>query len=178
MPPSKRFMELTDSMRDIHKRKNAGYAGDCNDPWANFRYSELFGIPAFKGCLVRLSDKFIRIANLTKNPKNEQVGEAITDTLLDLANYAVIAICLYEESIQQGKPTGDAPVDLEEYIIKTIELNQKKEEKEEVNARSGNAGKDISQDQQGPILSKETNIQSSPTYPETKIFSRWGGGMG
>jgi hypothetical protein len=132
MPPSKRFMELTDMMRDIHKRKNAGYAGDCDDAWANFRYSELFGIPAFKGCLVRLSDKFIRIANLTKNPNNEQVGEAITDTLLDLANYAVIAICLYEE--QQGIPTVEGmQVDIEEYTKQMFDINKKLKEKKEVN---------------------------------------------
>jgi hypothetical protein len=90
-------MELTDKMKDIHIRKNAGYAGDCEDPWANFRYSELFEVSAFKGCMIRLSDKFIRAANLIKNPDNEQVGEALTDTLLDLANYAIIAICLYFE---------------------------------------------------------------------------------
>jgi len=98
MAPSKRFVELLKKMEDIHTRKNAGYAGcDNPDAFANFRMSEMFGVSPFRGCLVRLSDKFIRIANLTKDSKNEQVGEAITDTLLDLANYAIIAICLYEE---------------------------------------------------------------------------------
>ena len=98
MPPSKRFMELLKTMEDIHIRKNAGYAGaDCPDPWANFRMSEMFGIAPFDGCMVRLSDKFIRVANLRKNPKNDQVNESMKDTLIDLANYAVIAICLLEE---------------------------------------------------------------------------------
>jgi hypothetical protein len=133
-------------MKDIHARKNAGYAGDCDDAWANFRYSELFGIPAFKGCLVRLSDKFIRIANLTQNPKNEQVGEAITDTLLDLANYAIIAICLYEE------------------------LQQKEEE---INAGAnilGNARKSSSEIEHGTVPTKETNIESSDTHSKATVF--------
>jgi hypothetical protein len=103
MPPSKRFIEITEEMKDIHARKNAGYAGDSDDPWANFRMAEMFGVSAFQGCLVRMSDKFIRIANLSKNPNNEQVGESIVDTLEDLANYAVIAICLYEQEQEKRK---------------------------------------------------------------------------
>lgn len=93
-----RFFKLLDEAADLHERKNAGYAGmDNPDPLANFRECERFGVSAFKGCLVRLSDKFIRVTNLARNPENEQVGEAITDTLKDLAAYAYIAICLYEE---------------------------------------------------------------------------------
>lgn len=98
MSGNKRFLELLDSMRQTHIAKSAGYAGEDNpDTWANFRMSEMFGVSTFKGCLVRMSDKFIRIANIVKNPSNEKVGEKITDTLIDLASYALIAICLYEE---------------------------------------------------------------------------------
>lgn len=89
--------DLLDKAKELYLKKNAGYSGDCGDPFKNFRFSELFGISPFKGCLVRMSDKFIRIANLTKDPKNEKVGENITDTLMDLAVYALIAICLYKE---------------------------------------------------------------------------------
>lgn len=86
-------------MRDLHIAKNAGYAGaDQPDPWANFRMAERFGINAVQGVFVRMSDKYIRITNLTRNPANEQVGESIKDTLMDLASYALIAICLIEEA--------------------------------------------------------------------------------
>lgn len=68
------------------------------DAWSNFRMCETFGVSSFLGCLVRLSDKYIRITNLVKNPKNEQVGENIKDTLFDLAAYSLIAICLLEET--------------------------------------------------------------------------------
>ena len=98
MPESKRFIELLDEIKDLHKRKNDGYAGKgATDPWANFRMAEMLGISAFEGCLVRMSDKYIRVCNLSKDPTNEQVGEAITDTLMDLAVYSLIAICLFEE---------------------------------------------------------------------------------
>lgn len=91
------YLKLLDEMRELHIKRNAGYSGDSADRWANFRMSENFGVSSFLGCLVRMSDKFIRIQNLTKNPKNEMVGEAIEDTLLDLASYALIAICLLRE---------------------------------------------------------------------------------
>ena len=94
--PSQRYLELLDEMKALHIRKNAGYAGGNPDSWANFRMSEAFGVSAFKGCLIRMSDKYIRITNLVRDPKNEQVGESVKDTLFDLAAYALIAICLLE----------------------------------------------------------------------------------
>ena len=94
---SKRYIELLEEMKSLHEKKSAGYAGiDNPDPWANFRMAEAFGVSAFKGCLIRLSDKYIRVTNLVKNPNNDQVGESIKDTLFDLAAYALIAICLLE----------------------------------------------------------------------------------
>jgi hypothetical protein len=98
MSANKRFLELLDELRDTHVRKSAGYSGADNpDTWANFRLSQNFGISPFLGCLVRMSDKFIRVGNLVKDSRNEQVGEGIKDTLIDLASYALIAICLLEE---------------------------------------------------------------------------------
>lgn len=96
------YLKLLDEMRELHLKKNAGYSGDSVDRWANFRMAENFGVTAFLGCLVRMSDKFIRVQNLVKNPKNEMVGEAIEDTLLDLASYALIAICLRRENVNKN----------------------------------------------------------------------------
>jgi hypothetical protein len=93
---SPRYLALLGAMADLHKAKSAGYSGD-NDTWANFREAESWGVTPLKGCLVRMGDKYRRIQNLTRDPANEQVGEAITDTLMDLAAYALIAICLAEE---------------------------------------------------------------------------------
>lgn len=92
---------LIEDMRKLHIRKNAGYAGSANpDAWANFRMSEEFGVSPFLGCMVRLSDKYIRIGNLLKNPLDEQVGESVRDTLMDLAAYALIAVCLLDEDME------------------------------------------------------------------------------
>lgn len=94
---SKAYLDLLDKMEQLHISKNAGYAGGSIDPWANFRLAEDWDVSAFKGCMIRMSDKYIRVKNLTKNPDYEQVGESIKDTLMDLAAYALIGICLLQE---------------------------------------------------------------------------------
>lgn len=90
--------DILGQAKDLHVRKNAGYAGAANpDPWANFRLSELFGIGPVQGVFVRMSDKYARITSLRADASNERVGESLWDTLADLAAYALIAVCLLEE---------------------------------------------------------------------------------
>jgi hypothetical protein len=90
------FYELLKKMGEIHDAKNHDYSEGAKDPFSNFRMSENFGIPAWKGCLVRISDKYSRITQLsTKEAKVKD--ESIEDTLIDLANYALICIILRRE---------------------------------------------------------------------------------
>jgi hypothetical protein len=88
---------ILDTIKDMHERKNAGYAGLSTDPFANFRHATLFNVTAHQGCLVRLSDKYHRYLNLRANPELDKVQESIEDTLLDLASYAIIAQVLKDE---------------------------------------------------------------------------------
>jgi len=82
---------------DLHARKNANYAGDGDDPFKNFRECWDFNIPAWKGILIRLSDKWSRIKNLAKGIE-DKVGEAIDDTLMDNGVYSFIAVCMLRET--------------------------------------------------------------------------------
>jgi hypothetical protein len=101
--PSQMYLDLLEEAADLHRRKSAGYVGAENpDPWANFRRSEKLGVPAWRGALIRASDKWERIINLANNPENDQVGESLEDTLFDLAAYALIIVCLRR---------GDGPAD-------------------------------------------------------------------
>jgi hypothetical protein len=78
----------------------------ASDPLSNFKLVEDFGIPAWVGVLVRLSDKYSRIVQLTNKALNgeeaEVKEESIKDTLVDLANYSVIAIILFEEWLKEN----------------------------------------------------------------------------
>jgi len=82
------FDSLLAQMSEIFKKKNHDYAGE--DPFSNFRQSEKIGIPAWKGCMVRLGDKWSRLCQLAKKGEAEVKDETFEDTCLDLAIYALI----------------------------------------------------------------------------------------
>jgi len=63
------------------------------------------GIPAWKGCCVRIGDKFSRIMGFAKKEKLKVKDESIRDTLVDMANYALIALILYEEEKWEKEAT-------------------------------------------------------------------------
>ena len=94
MARNPKFVELLDEILALHDAKNHDYANDA-DPLSNFRQSEQFGVPAFQGVMVRLSDKWSRACQLVggKSPKNE----SLRDTLVDMAVYSLIAVILHDE---------------------------------------------------------------------------------
>ena len=114
MSQSERFYELLDTMKNTHDAKRHDYANP-DDVFANFRTCEQAGIPAWKGCCVRLGDKFSRIMGFAKKEKLKVKDESIKDTLIDMANYALIALILYEEEQKREGPTvtysGEWPLD-------------------------------------------------------------------
>lgn len=89
-------------MNDILKRKNADYSGK-EDTYANFQYCEKLGLCTTEvGIMVRISDKMTRISNLLK--QDAQVKEeSIKDTLLDMANYAMILASYIEDKNKKVK---------------------------------------------------------------------------
>lgn len=80
--------EMVKECLEITRSKNHDYAGD-QDPLANFRMCEQFGVSMEKGILIRLTDKLSRIARLLDNPAQVK-DESIHDTLVDTVNYAMI----------------------------------------------------------------------------------------
>ena len=111
------FYALIEELKDIHSRKNHDYAGD--DPLSNFRMSEKMGVPAWKGILIRLSDKFSRLCSFAKKEEYKVKDENIEDTLKDMAIYSILCILLYrerdhsedimQEYIEQVKGIKDIP---------------------------------------------------------------------
>lgn len=80
-----RFEEITNAMFDLYKRKNADYGNSVAKTF------DEYGLVSF---LVRIEDKLNRVATLTKKSTTEQQvkDEKIEDTLLDLANYSIMAL--------------------------------------------------------------------------------------
>ena len=99
-----RFKESLDKMNEICNSKNHDYAqGAEKDPFANFKMVELYGVASTEqGFFTRLSDKFSRIATLmTRDGK--VFDEKMEDTLIDLANYAIIFKCFLEHKKKTKK---------------------------------------------------------------------------
>lgn len=88
------YWKILKEIGDLHKRKGADY-GSEEDPLANLRAAEAFGIPNWQGVALRIGDKMRRIQAFCR--KGVLVNESIEDALLDLANYAVLALALYRE---------------------------------------------------------------------------------
>lgn len=95
------FYEVLVRAADLHHRKNTNYAGIGDDPFRNFRESEDFGIPAWKGVLVRMSDKWMRIKNLVGGVP-DKVGEGLSETLIDLLVYSGLCMNLIDEEKKHG----------------------------------------------------------------------------
>ena len=76
---------------DILDKKNHDYTKDNSDALRNFKAVEFFRLTdAPTGILVRLSDKFMRICNLSHGDKAKVVGESLQDTIDDMINYLVL----------------------------------------------------------------------------------------
>ena len=70
--------------RELFSKKNSDYG----DAFANYG-------PA--GVIVRMGDKINRLSSVTKNQVSLVQNESIRDTLIDLHNYAAMAIILMDE---------------------------------------------------------------------------------
>ena len=86
------FRRALDEVWSMHRSKSHDY-GSASDPLANIRNgAEFVGIEPWRAAMVRLSDKVTRLA--TFNRTGELHHEAVEDSLLDLASYALLTLVL------------------------------------------------------------------------------------
>lgn len=110
-PNSERFHQLVEEVSLLHDRKQQDY-GKGDDPFANVRASEDWGIPGWVGSMIRLNDKVKRLQNFAA--KGSLQNESVVDSLLDISVYALIALVLYEEAgIHQQQENSLEAVKLE-----------------------------------------------------------------
>ena len=83
-------------MRNILIKKGHDYSGK-QDTLQNFYISEVVGVLPEKGLLVRILDKINRVSNFIDSDILLVKDEKIEDTLIDLANYAVLLHLLIKQ---------------------------------------------------------------------------------
>lgn len=77
-----RHKEIVDGLNKLYEAKNADYGDSVHDTYMKY------GLTSF---LVRLEDKLNRARTLSKQEAKVK-DEKIEDTLLDMANYAILAV--------------------------------------------------------------------------------------
>ncbi len=106
-PDSQAFHDVLTEMGLLHNQKQSDY-GRTNDPFANVRASEDFGIPAWVGCMTRANDKMVRLQKAARG--GTMVNDSTEDDFIDLAVYAAIGLVLYRET------AGKTDIPLQEAI--------------------------------------------------------------
>lgn len=89
MDKIERHQELLDNLHELYINKNHDYGDSVHDTYIKY------GLTSF---LVRLEDKLNRARTLS-NKEALINDEKINDTLLDMANYAILAIMEIEGDI-------------------------------------------------------------------------------
>lgn len=87
--------DLCAQLHAIYKRKNADYDDAFSKSFAEYGMT----MPC-----IRLEDKLNRLKALTVHKKRQQVlDESVEDTLLDLANYAIMTVVELTAAKQEEK---------------------------------------------------------------------------
>lgn len=87
------FRTITDNMNEVFAKKRNDYGPSTTETFEKFGGVSM---------CVRMHDKLNRIDNiLAKNVKAQVTDEAVQDTLLDLANYAIITIIELQKDMER-----------------------------------------------------------------------------
>lgn len=87
-----RHKELLDNLHTLYVTKNHDYGDSVHDTYMKY------GITSF---LVRLEDKLNRARTISKKEQLVK-DEKLMDTLLDMANYAILAVMELEEESESN----------------------------------------------------------------------------
>jgi hypothetical protein len=110
-------LDILDNMQAVYEAKDSDYSA-TGLPMGNLRKCEDAGIDAWRGCLVRIGDKMSRLENFLKEKEYLVISEKAEDTVVDLANYAILMSCLIEEV---KKPHSQYYLDISEQAQKRLQ---------------------------------------------------------
>lgn len=92
-----RLEKLTEQLIETYKAKNNDYGDSFADSYKEF------GITS---AVVRMNDKMNRIKSLSKGEERQVKDESLRDSLMDLANYALMTVIEIENEQERG-PKGE-----------------------------------------------------------------------
>lgn len=89
-----KFDAVLRELQALHDKKNQDY-GKTDDPFANVRAGEDFGVEPWVSGLIRANDKMRRLQKAATG--KTLANESIEDSLVDLAVYVIISLILWRE---------------------------------------------------------------------------------
>jgi hypothetical protein len=106
------FYYLLAQVAAIFTAKNHDYtANGLFGPGSNLLRCEEFDVPAWKGILIRLGDKWSRLTTFAKKGLLKVADESVEDTFLDMAIYSLLGVLAYRrarEAARKPWPAGTA----------------------------------------------------------------------
>jgi hypothetical protein len=90
-----KYNNLLKELVELRDKKGKDY-GTLEDPFANIRGAEEFGVKPWIGAANSANDCMVRIKQYARTGTLE--NESVRDSMLDLANYALITLVLWEEN--------------------------------------------------------------------------------
>jgi hypothetical protein len=106
------FYSLLRTVADTFVRKNHDYTSNgLFGPGSNLLRCEEFDVPAWKGVLIRLGDKWSRLTTFAKKGLLAVKDESVEDTFLDMAIYSLLGVLAYRRAREADRkpwPAGTA----------------------------------------------------------------------
>ena len=124
-PYEQKYMDVINKLKETFLKKNHDYGSSVKKNYDKFEaYGKNEGLKYVFG---RIAEKHDRLENLIYgNHTNQVTDESIEDTLLDMANYAILAAVSIQEhktnSVQEHKTNPQNP-SLRELIEKDFPLS-------------------------------------------------------
>ena len=124
-PYEQKYMDVINKLKETFLKKNHDYGSSVKKNYDKFEaYGKNEGLKYVFG---RIAEKHDRLENLIYGAHTNQVtDESVEDTLLDMANYAILAAVSIQEhktnSVQEHKTNPQSP-NLRELIEKDFPLS-------------------------------------------------------
>jgi hypothetical protein len=127
------FYFLLNTVADTFVRKNHDYTSHgLFGPGSNLTRCEEFDVPAWKGVLIRLGDKWSRLTTFAKKGLLAVKDESVEDTFLDMAIYSLLGVLAYRRAREADRKPWPAGTAFEPMKPEPKPLDPKKPEAREV----------------------------------------------
>jgi len=91
--------ETTNGLKDTLRRKSSDYTGGegSQDPFANFKATQVLDVDPVIGVMVRIMDKIQRVRSFVNDGELKVSNESVYDAFDDMIGYTILAKAMVKE---------------------------------------------------------------------------------